>query len=140
MIPLALSIAALLLVLAALHIYWAAGGRMGATAAIPEVAGEPAFKPGSNITLLVALGLTLSALIVLGRARLWTPAGIPQSMFGAGTWGLTAVFLLRAVGDFRLVGFFKRARGTRFARRDTLFYSPLCLLLGLGLLSLAFSR
>ena len=137
MIPLALSLAAILLVLAALHIYWAAGGRVGATAAIPEVAGKPAFTPGSNITLLVALALTLSALIVLGRARLWTPAGIPQSMFIAGTWGLTAVFLLRAVGDFRLVGFFKKVRGTHFAKWDTAFHSPLCLLLAAGWLALA---
>ena len=140
MIALALSIAAVLLVLGALHIYWAAGGKAGVGAAVPEVEGQPAFVPGPNATLLVALALTLSALVVLGRAHLWTPAGIPRSVFSAGTWVLTALFLLRAVGDLRLVGFFKRVRGTRFAQRDTLFYSPLCLLLGLGLLALALSR
>jgi hypothetical protein len=44
------------------------------------------------------------------------------------------------VGDLRLVGFFKRVRDTRFARRDTLFYSPLSLALGLALLGLALGR
>ena len=41
---------------------------------------------------------------------------------------LTAVvaFLARAIGDFRLVGFTKRVRGTRFAELDTRLLSPLC--------------
>jgi hypothetical protein len=34
--------------------------------------------------------------------------------------------------EFRLVGFFKRVRGTAFARWDTAFFSPLCLALSLG--------
>lgn len=140
MIALALGIAAVLLSLAVLHVYWAAGGKAGMTAAVPEVEGRPAFVPGPNATLLVALALTLGALVVLGRAGLWTPERIPRFVFLAGTWVLCAVFLARAVGDLRLVGLFKRVRGTRFARRDTLFYSPLCLLLGLGLLGLALSR
>ena len=140
MIALALGIAAVFLSLAVLHVYWAAGGKAGAAAAVPEVEGRPAFVPGPNATLLVALALTLGALVVLGRAGLWAPARIPRTLFTVGTWVLCAVLLLRAVGDGRLVGFTKRVRGTRFARRDTLFYSPLCLLLGLGLLGLALSR
>lgn len=40
--------------------------------------------------------------------------------------------LLRSIGDFRYVGFFKRARGSRFAELDTRFYSPLCLPLALA--------
>jgi hypothetical protein len=39
----------------------------------------------------------------------------------------------RAVGDFRLVGFFKRVKGSVFARMDSRVYSPLCVLLGLGM-------
>lgn len=34
--------------------------------------------------------------------------------------------LARAVGDFRLVGFFKKVKGSEFALMDTLLYSPLC--------------
>lgn len=122
MIPLALSISAVLLALAMLHVYWAAGGRAGRAAAVPELpepGGRKAFDPTPGATLLVALALTLAALVVLGRARLWTPSAVPPTVFDAGTWLLAAVFLLRAVGDFRLVGFFKRVRGTRFAARET---------------------
>jgi len=42
------------------------------------------------------------------------------------------VFIVRAAGDRKHVGFLKRVRDTEFARRDSRIYSPLCLLLGLG--------
>lgn len=45
--------------------------------------------------------------------------------------------LLRGVGEFRYVGLFKRVKGSRFARNDTRFYSPLCLMLAAGLFYLA---
>jgi hypothetical protein len=46
---------------------------------------------------------------------------------------------LRSVGDFRLVGFFKRVRGTRFARYDSLLFSPLSLALGVPTLWLGWA-
>ncbi len=46
--------------------------------------------------------------------------------------GLALVLLLRAVGDFRYVGFFKSVGGTRFATMDTWCYSPVCLALSIG--------
>ena len=47
-------------------------------------------------------------------------------------YGLALGLLARAIGEFNYVGFFKRVRGSRFARLDTLVYSPLCLLLAIG--------
>jgi hypothetical protein len=44
---------------------------------------------------------------------------------------------LRALGEFRYIGFFKRVRGTPFARMDSRYYSPLALLLGVGTAILA---
>jgi uncharacterized membrane protein SpoIIM required for sporulation len=54
-------------------------------------------------------------------------------------WLIAAVFALRAIGDFRYVGFFKRIRDTRFARLDTLAYWPLCAVLAV-LIGIAASR
>jgi hypothetical protein len=54
-------------------------------------------------------------------------------------WLIAAVFALRAIGDFRYIGFFKRIRDTRFARLDTLAYSPLCAVLAV-LIGIAASR
>ncbi|TPO10981.1 DUF3995 domain-containing protein [Mesorhizobium sp. B1-1-5] len=48
-----------------------------------------------------------------------------------------AIFTLRALSWWRYFGLFKRVRTTRFARYDSLLYSPSCLLLGLGLFLLA---
>ena len=56
--------------------------------------------------------------------------GIPHAVSRVGTAALAFVFIGRAIGDMRYVGFFKRVRGTRFARLDTRVYSPLCLALG----------
>ena len=123
-------------VLAALHVLWAFGGAWGAGAAIPEIGGRPRFVPSPLATLAVAVALAGAAIVVLARAELILSAAPPW----ASRWpaaALGAAFVLRSIGDFRLVGLFKSVTGTRFARWDTRLYSPLCLLLGLGALWLA---
>ena len=75
-----------------------------------------------GVALLLAAALSLEYIGVFSLP-------LPPWLTSLGMWMLGAVFLLRAVGDFRYVGFFKRHTDTRFARLDTLFYSPLCLLL-----------
>jgi len=97
-----------------------------------------AFKPSALGTLLVAMGLVAIALLVCLRAGLYFS---PVS-HGALQWGISAIAVImfaRAIGDSELVGFFKKVGGSRFARWDTYFYSPLCLLLGAGLLVVAWS-
>jgi len=119
--------------LCALHVLWALGGRSIGGAAIPVVSGKPAFQPSRLTTMAVATALAVAALVVLARADLILNAWSPW----LSTWaaaGLGVVFVLRAVGEFRLVGFFKSVRGTPFAFWDTWLYSPLCLALGLGAL------
>jgi Protein of unknown function (DUF3995) len=55
---------------------------------------------------------------------------LPDRVGEWSVWAIAAIFLLRAIGDFRYVGFFKKERGSKFAKMDTKFYSPLCLLIG----------
>ncbi len=100
-------------------------------AAIPEIDGRPAFRPSRAATLMVAVGLFAAAYVIalvghIVGGPLWRA---PRFL----AFGLTLRFLARALGDFRLVGFSKRVRSSRFARLDTAFYSPLCLCLALGL-------
>jgi hypothetical protein len=66
--------------------------------------------------------------------------GMPAVHHQALQWVISAIALLmfaRAIGDSNLVGFFKEVKGSRFARLDTWVYSPLCLVLGAGLLAVA---
>ena len=124
--------AAIMLGIAGLHVYWAFGGQAGAAAAIPEVAGKPAFAPTPLMTLGVAGVLIAAAILVLGAAGVFG-GDAPGDLFTVGTGFVIGAFLLRAMGDFNRFGFFKKVTGTRFAELDTRLYSPLCL--GLAALS-----
>ena len=124
--------------LSALHVFWALGGTWGAGAAVAEIHGRPRFVPSKGATLVVAAALAAAAVVVLTRAHLVFGFVPPwASRWAAAVLG--AVFVLRSIGDFHVMGFFKSVKGTRFARRDTWLYSPLCLLLGLGAWWLAFA-
>jgi len=138
-----LGVAAVLAALAALHAYWAVrgdpAGRAPGSPVVPtRPDGRPLFRPGGAATLAVAIALTSAAVIVLGCSGVLAPGGL-TAWYRIGAWGVGAVLLLRAVGDFRYVGLFKRERRTPFARLDTRVYSPLCAALAAGVLYLAAS-
>ncbi len=119
-------LAAIFAALGLLHLYWAAGGRKGSAISIPTVDGQSAFNPMPGVTVLVAGGLFAGMLIVLGQLGILGQA-LPGWIFQCGTWGIVIVFGFRAIGEFRLVGFFKSVVDTPFARWDTWLFSPLCL-------------
>lgn len=115
--------AAILAGLAALHVYWAAGGRRGLAAAIPQRAdGSPAFAPSAALTLLVAAALLGAAALIASTAG-WVPA-LPLAR--ELSLAVAAVFALRMIGDFRFCGLFRRVRRGAFARQDAALYTPLC--------------
>lgn len=117
--------------LALVHVYWLVGGRVGQLAAIPELDGKPIFEPSAVATLVVAIGLALCAVVIAGTAGVLT-LPLSHTVLSWLTRALAVILLLRAIGDFRLVGFFKRIRNSRFGRLDTVVYSPLCLALAIG--------
>ncbi|HEY6186207.1 MAG TPA: DUF3995 domain-containing protein [Pyrinomonadaceae bacterium] len=136
---LGLLLAAVFAVLSLFHIYWALGGRVGSGATVPVVGGKQTFNPSPAGTLLVAAALLLAMFTVLGQAELLT-AAIPKWIFRWGTCVLALLFFLRAVGEFKLVGFFKRASATRFAYWDTWLFSPLCLLIAVMAFALVYTE
>ena len=113
------------------HFYWAMGGSLGRNAAIPEIDGRPAFTPRALATAFIGTALLFAAGLVGACSRLFV-SHVPGNILVWFCYALAFVLFLRAVGDFRLVGFFKRVRGSSFARFDTLLYSPLCLALSAG--------
>ncbi len=128
---------AIFAVLALIHAYWALGGRTGRAAAVPHVQDRPLFVPSPLATLIVSVALAACAVLVAASAGLIATA-IPATWVTWAAFALALGLLARAVGDFRYVGFFKRIRGTPFARLDSAVYAPLCLGLALGVFLVAY--
>jgi len=127
----------ILAAIAGLHLYWALGGTVAKTSAVPEIDGRRAFSPSRAGTFAVALALLFAAVIVAMAGHL-IGSPVPMALVGLLAFGLAITMIARAAGDFRLVGFFKRVRGTRFGRLDTCVYTPLCLGLGLAISYIAY--
>jgi uncharacterized protein DUF3995 len=113
-----------------LHAYWALGGKWASAYTVPTVGGRRMFDPTPPATWAVSCTFGIAVILVLGKAG-WIGTGPLAWAFDVGIWGLSLVFLLRAVGNFRSFGFFKTVTGTPFAQWDNWIFSPLCLLLAM---------
>lgn len=131
-------IAVVFAVISFFHLYWAAGGKVGISAAIPTVGGERSFNPSPFATVLVATAFFVALLVILGQIGLLGEM-IPKWIFRWATFGIAALFLLRAIGDFNLAGFFKQVNDTDFAFWDTFLFSPLCLFIAVAAFFIGYS-
>ena len=85
-------------------------------------------------TLIVALVLLLFGLIYLVKSGLIN-VHFPNFVVKYGYWIIPSIFILRAIGEFKYVGFFKKIKNTEFAKADSKWFAPLCLTIGiLGIL------
>ena len=116
------------LIISGFHFYWAFGGTFGIKAVIPQMEGKMAFQPPVLATIFIALAVLISAILS------WKPH--PNSYAKTLIYGnliIGIVFLIRAIGDFKYVGFFKKVKGSLFAENDSRYYSPLCVVVsGIG--------
>jgi hypothetical protein len=127
-------------ILAIMHIYWALGGNLDISKMIPVSNGKPVFTPGAIGTFSVAIVLACFAAVSLALGfREAVPVDYRPYVKFAG-FIIGAVLVLRAIGEFKYVGFFKRVRGSDFAKYDSLAYSPFCLLAGSAFLFLAVNQ
>ncbi|MGE7915762.1 DUF3995 domain-containing protein [Lysinibacillus xylanilyticus] len=129
----------LLWLISFLHIYWAFGGRWGSAVAIPVKEGEqkPAFTPRKWGTLMVAILILLASVVIVVQAG-YSQGFQANNLSKIGSIVCAFVFIIRAIGDFKYVGFFKNIKHSQFARYDTWLYSPLCLFLGFVYIILLF--
>jgi len=118
-------------ILALWHFCMAFLPHTGESTAVPSVDGKPLFVPTRTATLLVGVALLGCAALVATTAGLLR-TGVPHRALSWISYALALGLTARAIGDFRYVGLFKKVRGSPFARMDTRFYSPLCLLLAAG--------
>lgn len=139
---LAYILAAVLLALALLHVYWAFGGmwpgRDEAELAQIVVGGSVGLRmPSSAACIGVTIALLVASLLVLGAQGL-VSLPISTALVHFAVWVQAFVLVARGV-----VGFFgERLQpaiiGTPFARLNVALYSPLALALGAGTIAIAF--
>lgn len=88
---------------------------------------------------MVAIGLLVFGLFVLQKGGLLNFT-IPAWLDTYGLWIMAGIFIVRAIGDFKYVGFFKRIKHTTFGQMDTKYYSPVCLIIGILTILLAMNK
>jgi magnesium-transporting ATPase (P-type) len=125
--------AIIFLVIALFHIYWAFGGKFGSKSVIPEIEGKATFNPPFLATIFVALAmLVCSFLSIIALKPIYkgtSPIFMSSKIEIYAQLALGIIFMLRAIGDFKYAGFSKKVKGTNFAKNDTKYYSPLCVLI-----------
>ncbi|KQB99525.1 DUF3995 domain-containing protein [Pedobacter sp. Hv1] len=119
--------------LAALHFYWAVGGKWALASSIPVSAtAKPLFNPGLIGSLIVAIGLLCFALVIYFHlASFYEPINPYLDHI---TLIIALIFFIRAIGDFKYVGLFKKVKATPFAISDNKIYIPLCFYLAMSCL------
>ncbi|MAE85486.1 MAG: hypothetical protein CMB80_22315 [Flammeovirgaceae bacterium] len=117
--------------LSAIHIYWTFGGKWGHSNAIPtDREGNYLFSPGKGVTIFVAIGLAFFGIFYFNNTP-FIQLNWPERVNSIGAWVIPSIFTLRAIGDFRYVGAFKRVKDTEFGEMDSKFFSPLCFIIGI---------
>ena len=126
----AITLFLIFLFLSSIHFYWGLGGRWGSEDVIPVKDNNvKVMMPGPLPTFMVALGLLGFGFFILIKSGLIN-LSLPLWLEKSGLWIIAGIFSLRAIGDFKFVGFFKKIKQTKFGQNDTKYYSPLCLLIG----------
>lgn len=121
-----------LTVISLLHFYWAIGGKAWLEKSLPTTLdGKTVLQPGRIACMVVGLVLTAFAVVFLEKLA-FLQLSLAHMANHYTVFVISIIFLARAVGDFRYVGFTKRIRTTTFGTLDTQYYSPLCLLLGVN--------
>jgi len=117
--------------LAILHFYWSLGFKWGLSHALPtKENGEKLISPRPFQTLLVGILLLIPSCLY-ARNLLDINLGLPEWTYFYGEWLVVILFLIRAIGDFKYVGLFKKVKSTSFARSDTKYYTPLCIIISI---------
>ncbi len=116
--------------LALIHFNWVRGGTWGFDNALPaNEKGDRLFTPLKIHSFIVGIGLLGFSFFYIHISKIVTiPLPEPASTYIE--WVIPSIFILRAIGDFRYVGLFKKVKNTNFAQYDTKYFTPLCITIG----------
>ena len=100
------------LFLSSIHFYWGLGGRWGSEAVIPVKDNKAkVMMPGPWPTFIVAFGLLGFGLFILIKSGLIN-LNLPLWLEKYRLWIIASIFILRTIGEFKYVGFFKKIKQT----------------------------
>lgn len=141
-IILAFILTAIFIFLSLLHGYWALGGKWAIEKTIPTRFQDSFFDQNNHLkivmaTFVVAAGLMALAIMVAGYIG---KVNIPVNaeLLRIGLILAAIVFLIRSIGNFKDIGFFKSDRTGEFGYWDSKLYSPLCLFFSLSIATILF--
>ncbi|MBU2946556.1 DUF3995 domain-containing protein [Zobellia uliginosa] len=118
------------ILLGSFHFYWFFGGGWGLEKVIPTNEKKLNIQTIPKVaTLIVAIVLISFGLMYVNKTGLINLI-IPDWITVYGYWAVPFIFILRAIGDFNYVGFFRRIKHTEFAKADAQLFTPLCLFIG----------
>ncbi len=133
----------LFLFLSGIHIYWGFGGKWASESVIPTKDDNvKVIMPGIIPSLIVAIGLLFFGILELISTidlDFTIPIGF-KIINKYGLWAIIIIFGIRAIGDFKYIGLFKKIKHTKFAISDTKYYSPLCVIIAVLTLILELNR
>ena len=129
MLILAISITSILSIIALLHFYWSFGGQYGVQSVAPKPVGEDEIKIPRALAFIVGCLIMLLGVLAIFLAIENNLDKQYESSIG---YLVSVVVVVRAIGEFRYLGFFKKIYNSSFAKKDTFFFSPLCLILGIS--------
>ncbi len=114
-----------------IHFNWVIGGKFGFVESLPtKESGERVLNPKKIDSAIVGIGLTVFGIFYIFKSGL-IAYNLPEWIMKYGGWIIPLLFILRAIGEFKYVGFFKSVKKTDFGKLDTKFFSPLCLVIGI---------
>lgn len=128
---LSILLSVIFIILGLIHFTWAFGGKWGLEKTLPtKESGERVLNPKKFDSAVVGLVLTFFGLLYLLKSGLLI-LDIPIWIITYGSWIIPSIFILRAIGDFKYIGFFKKIKNTEFGKTDLKIFSPLCLVIGI---------
>lgn len=121
----------ILIGLGLIHFNWVIGGKFGFSESLPiKENGERVLNPKKIDSAIVGIGLTAFGIFYVLKSGLFV-YDLPEWIMKYGGWIIPIIFILRAIGEFKYVGFFKSIKKTDFGKLDTKLFSPLCLIIGI---------
>ncbi|WP_345272293.1 DUF3995 domain-containing protein [Flaviramulus aquimarinus] len=118
------------ILLGLIHFNWVIGGKFGFIESLPTKRnGERVLNPKRIDSAIVGIVLIVFGLFYIFKSGL-IAYHLPKWIMKYGSWLIPLIFILRAVGEFKYIGFFKSVKKTKFGKLDTKLLSPLCLIIG----------